>query len=108
MQLALPEKQFDLWHDRAVFHFLTDTKDRRLYLENLRRALRPNGHFIIATFAADGPEKCSGLDIERYDLEKLRKTVGADFELLESFREQHQTPFGTTQNFLYAHFRLNK
>jgi hypothetical protein len=88
-----------------VFHFLTDPKDRALYLRNLNSALKAKGHFIIATFADDGPEKCSGLAVERYDLPKLTQTIGAGFELIESFREQHKTPLGTTQNFLYAHFR---
>ena len=104
----LQENQFDLWHDRAVFHFLTDSEDRRLYLANLRRTLRSNGHFIVATFADDGPEKCIGVLVERYDLEKLRKTLGADFEFLENFAEQPQTPFGTTQNFIYAYFLCRK
>jgi SAM-dependent methyltransferase len=104
----LPENHFDLWHDRAVFHFLTDAQDRELYLKNLRQALKPGAHFIIATFAEDGPEKCSGLRVERYDLDKMRQTLGADFELVQSFSEQHRTPFDTTQSFLYAHFRIVK
>jgi SAM-dependent methyltransferase len=87
-----------------VFHFLTDPNDRELYLQNLRRALKPGGHFILATFAEDGPLKCSGLDTERYDLQKMTDTVGPDFKLVESLREQHHTPFGTTQSFQYAHF----
>jgi SAM-dependent methyltransferase len=88
-----------------VFHFLTDSQDRDLYLQNLCRALKPDGHLIIATFADDGPQKCSGLDVERYDLEKLQTTIGDEFELITSFREQHRTPFDTTQSFLYAHFQ---
>ena len=104
-QFALPASEYDLWHDRAVFHFLTDPKDRELYLQNLRRALKPNGNLIIATFADDGPLKCSGLEVERYDIEKLKQTIGPGFELADTLREQHQTPFDTTQNFLYAHFR---
>ena len=104
-QVALPENGYDLWHDRAVFHFLTDPSDRTLYLENLRRALKPNGNLIIATFADDGPSKCSGLEVERYDIERMQQTIGRGFELLSSFREQHRTPFDITQNFLYAHFR---
>ena len=107
-QVALPEKHFDLWHDRAVFHFLTNPKDRELYLQNLKKSLKPNGHFIISTFADDGPLKCSGLEIERYSLEKMQQTIGSDFELIKSLRERHHTPFDTTQNFLYAHFRLKK
>ena len=91
-----------------MFHFLTNPDDRDRYLENLKRALKSGGHFIIATFADDGPLKCSGLEVERYDIEKLQRTIGNDFELLETFREQHQTPSGTIQNFLYAHFRRNR
>ena len=91
-----------------MFHFLTEPRDRELYLKNLRRALKPNGHFIIATFAEDGALKCSGLNVERYDLEKLRQTLGADFELLQSFREEHRTLFNTMQNFIYAYFQIGK
>lgn len=104
-QAALPENHYDLWHDRAVFHFLTEDKDRELYLEKLRRSLKPGGHFIIAAFAEDGPEKCSGLEVVRYCLDHLRDTLGEDFQLIDSTREVHKTPFDTTQNFLYAHFR---
>jgi hypothetical protein len=87
---------------------LTKARDRELYLKNLRRALKNEGHFIIAAFAEDGALKCSGLNVERYSLEKMREMLGADFNLLRSFREQHQTPFDTTQNFLYAHFQIEK
>lgn len=76
-----------------------------MQLENLRRALKPEGHFIIATFAEDGALKCSGLNVERYGLKKMRQTIGADFELLQDFREEHHTPFNTTQSFFYAHFQ---
>jgi Methyltransferase domain len=106
--LALPENYFDLWHDRAVFHFLTERKDRELYLKNLRQSLKNNGHLIIAAFSEDGALKCSGLDVERYSLEKMQKTLGADFKLLQSFREEHRTPFNTTQSFIYAHFQIEK
>lgn len=87
---------------------MTEEKDRRAYLENLQKALKSGGHFIIATFADDGPLKCSGLEVERYSTEKMRQTLGANFELVQSFREQHKTPFDTTQNFLYAHFRTKR
>jgi hypothetical protein len=97
-----------LWHDRAVFHFLTEPRDRELYLENLRRSLKVNGHFIIATFAENGALKCSGLEVERYSLEKMQETLGEDFKLLQSFREEHQTPFDTTQSFIYTHFQIKK
>lgn len=102
--VALPEDFFDLWHDRAVFHFLTRAEDRERYLENLRRSLKPQGHVVIATFAEDGPLKCSGLEVERYDVEKLVTTLGPAFDLVEHFRETHQTPFDTLQNFVYARF----
>lgn len=102
--VALPEDFFDLWHDRAVFHFLTRAEDRERYLENLRRSLKPEGHVVIATFAEDGPLKCSGLDVERYDIEKLIDALGQGFELADHLRETHQTPFETTQSFLYARF----
>lgn len=102
--VSLPEHSFDLWHDRAVFHFLTSPEDRRRYIDNLKRSLKPNGHVIIATFAEDGPLKCSGLDVERYDIEKLANTLGSDFELADHLRETHKTPFDTTQSFLYARF----
>ena len=72
----------------------------------MKRALKPDGHFIIATFADDGPLKCSGLEVERYGLAKMTKALGPDFKLLRRFTEVHETPFGTTQNFLYAHFQL--
>lgn len=87
-----------------MFHFLTDKTDRDRYLTSLRRALKPGGHFILATFAEDGPLKCSGLDVERYDLQKVIDTVGPGFTLVDSLREQHNTPFGTIQRFQYAHF----
>ena len=103
----LPENEYDLWHDRAVFHFLTDPNDRNLYLANLKRALKPGGHLIISTFATDGPSKCSGLEVEQYDIEKLQQTFGTDFELLQTCREQHQTPVGATQNFVYGHFMMS-
>lgn len=107
-QFAFQENSFDLWHDRAVFHFLTDHDDRERYLQNLKRSLKPNGYLILATFAEDGPLKCSGLDVERYSLEKMKVTLGAEFELVKGFREEHTTPFRTIQNFQYGCFRLLK
>ncbi len=97
-----------MWHDRAVFHFLTAERDRELYLENLRRALKNKGHFIIAAFAEDGALKCSGLEVQRYGLKELQETLGENFRLLQSFREQHQTPLDTKQSFIYAHFQIEK
>ncbi|MBA3631601.1 MAG: hypothetical protein H0W58_02130 [Acidobacteria bacterium] len=75
-------------------------------MKNLRRALKSKGHFIIAAFAADGALKCSGLDVQRYSSEEIQETLGADFKLLQSFREEHQTPFNTKQSFIYAHFQI--
>ena len=102
----LPDDAYDLWHDRAVFHFLTDEADRRQYAEVAARALRPGGTAIIATFALDGPTRCSGLEILRYSPETLATALGAQFELLHGFGDVHRTPSGGEQRFTYAVFRL--
>jgi len=102
-QAALPEQHYDVWHDRAVFHFLTRAEDRRRYVDAVRRSLKAGGHIIVATFATDGPPKCSGLDVMRYDPDGLHGEFGADFKLVESVREDHQTPFGTQQKFIYCY-----
>lgn len=94
----------DAWHDRAVFHFLTDPSDRRRYTQHLRSGLRPGGTLIIATFALDGPEKCSGLPTVRYSPETLAAELGDGFRLVDAVSETHHTPFGTTQSFIYARF----
>ncbi len=96
---------YALWHDRAVFHFLTQAEDRKRYVEALRRTLEPGGGLIMATFATDGPLKCSGLDVVRYDAEKLTAELGAEFELLEQATELHITPANKTQRFRYFRFR---
>jgi SAM-dependent methyltransferase len=96
--------RYDLWHDRAVFHFLTDAEDREKYVESVYRALRSGGHAIIATFNLDGPEKCSGLDIVRYSSETLSDVLGDRFKLLETRAEEHMTPSGASQHFVYCHF----
>lgn len=96
--------QFSLWHDRAVFHFLTEKSDRESYVKALKHALKPNGHLIIAAFVIGGPEKCSGLDIVQYDSEKLIAELGKDFELLEERNEVHITPANKEQTFTYFHF----
>ena len=101
-----PPHQFSLWHDRAVFHFLTDEADRRNYVEVLKRALILEGHLIIAAFAIGGPKKCSGLDIVQYDAEKLQAELGEDFELVEEASEKHVTPSKMEQQFSYFRFRL--
>ena len=102
---VLPKKHYDLWHDRAVFHFLTDVNDRRKYAEVLRSSLKDGGHLVMATFNLNGPLKCSGLDIVRYSPETLLKELGKGFKLVESFDEAHQTPFNTVQNFVYCCFK---
>jgi SAM-dependent methyltransferase len=96
----------DFWHDRAVFHFLTDATDRRRYVKHLSQSLKPGGFAIIATFALDGPSRCSGLPVERYSPDSLAAELGSDFELQSSSIESHQTPMGTNQSFVYAVFRL--
>jgi SAM-dependent methyltransferase len=102
-----PSTTYDLWHDRAAFHFLTEPADRDAYIARLSRALRPGGHAIIATFAADGPERCSGLPIVRYDPEELARTLGGGFKLVESRRHDHLTPGGNTQRFQFSRFLRN-
>jgi len=101
-----PAKRFSLWHDRAVFHFLTDRADRVRYVDVLKRALEPDGHLIIMAFAIGGPKKCSGLDIVQYDADKLMAELGQGFELLETGHEVHVTPSGNEQKFAY--FRLQR
>jgi len=100
-----PKHRFALWHDRAVFHFLTDEKDRQRYIEVLRAALQEGGYLVLATFALDGPAQCSGLPVERYDTAKMQTVLGESFTLLESHREIHVTPAGKEQRFTYALFR---
>lgn len=100
-----PIHHFDIWHDRAVFHFLTDAADRHAYVERVMRAVRPGGHVIVATFAEDGPEKCSGLPVMRYRQEALHAEFGDAFLLLEYEKEAHPTPFGTVQQFVYCYCR---
>jgi trans-aconitate methyltransferase len=100
-----PEGVFDVWHDRAAFHFLTDEGDRAAYISRLTAALKPGGHAIIATFAPDGPEKCSGLPVMRYDAESLGRTLGGAFKLVEARREAHVTPWNSVQQFQFSLFR---
>lgn len=96
------EPGYDLWHDRAVFHFLTDPGDRARYVDRLERALAPGGRAIVATFAPDGPERCSGLAVRRYDARKLGEELGEAFALVGERREEHTTPWDTVQSFQYA------
>ena len=100
-----PGRHYDLWHDRAAFHFLTAAQDCVAYVERLMEALRPNGHAIIATFALDGPERCSGLPVARYDAAKLSAALGGAFQLIEARRQDHRTPSGSTQQFQFSVFK---
>ena len=103
----LPHQAYDVWHDRAVFHFLTQVPDRQRYINIVRHAVRTGGHVIIATFAPDGPDRCSGLDVVRYSPESLHSEFGENFELVDSTPETHHTPFGTEQKFIYCYCRKN-
>jgi SAM-dependent methyltransferase len=105
LALPLEPDSVSVWHDRAMFHFLTEGTDRAAYRRQLRRAVRPGGHAIIATFAVDGPLRCSGLDVVRYDPAALQAELGQDFMLVSSETDAHQTPTGGTQRFSYGVFR---
>ena len=100
-----PPQRFDIWHDRAAFHFLVEPADRAAYVARLTEALRAGGHAIIATFAPDGPEKCSGLPVNRYDGEGLARQLGGMFTLVESIRHDHATPGNVTQRFQFSLFQ---
>ena len=104
-KINLPTHTYDVWHDRAVFHFLTKPEERTRYVNIVKKSVKPGGHVIVATFAIDGPEKCSGLEVARYDSQSLHTEFGMDFELLDSTREEHHTPFGTEQKFIYCYCR---
>ena len=97
-------QKFSLWHDRALFHFLTDPSDREIYVKALIKAIRTEGHLIIATFATGGPEKCSGLEIVQYDSEKMIAELGDNFSLVEERKEIHITPAKKEQEFIFFHF----
>lgn len=105
---TLSKASIDLWHDRAVFHFLTEPSQRAAYLRQLTTALRPGGQIILATFAPNGPETCSGLPVRRYSAQELQAELGPQFQLEESADVNHNTPFGTTQPFVYCRFRPNQ
>jgi SAM-dependent methyltransferase len=97
------KRRFDLWHDRAVLHFMVDAADRATYLDTLRSALRPSGHLVVATFGPEGPTRCSGLPVDRYSAAELSALLGDEFELVSSRLLAHETPSGAAQQFLYAH-----
>jgi 2-polyprenyl-3-methyl-5-hydroxy-6-metoxy-1,4-benzoquinol methylase len=97
---------YDVWHDRAVFHFLTANEQRATYVRQVARAVKSGGHVIVSTFGPEGPTKCSGLDVIRYDAESLHGQFGVRFRLVESSKELHRTPFGTTQQFLFCYCKV--
>ncbi|PHS29233.1 MAG: SAM-dependent methyltransferase [Robiginitomaculum sp.] len=99
-----PAHPFRLWHDRAVFHFLTDAEDRQKYRTIAKANLVPGGHMIMATFAMDGPEKCSGLPVRRYSAQSMAAELGDGFALIEDSIEEHLTPGGRVQKFQYCRF----
>jgi SAM-dependent methyltransferase len=105
--VILEPKAYDVWHDRAVFHFLTTDQERAAYVERVAHAVRTGGHVIVGTFGPEGPTKCSGLDVVRYDAESLHNEFGVRFRLVESSKELHETPFGTKQQFLYCYCRID-
>jgi SAM-dependent methyltransferase len=108
VQSGFPTGSFDVWHDRAVFHFLTVAEERLAYVRNVASAVRPGGHVIVSTFGPEGPTKCSGLDVMRYDATSLHDEFGVRFRLVESSKELHETPFGTKQQFLYCYCALEQ
>jgi len=103
--VTLPAQTFDLWHDRAVFHFLTGEREREAYVAAVMHAVKPGGHVIVATFAEDGPLQCSGLPVVRYAPASLHAEFGKPFTLLGHEREEHQTPSGSVQKFIYCYCR---
>ena len=102
-----PFQTYDLWHDRAAFHFLTDPAEQIAYIDRLKKTVRSAGYVIIGTFGLDGPEKCSGLSIVRYDAAALSEILGADFKLIDARRHDHVTPWGAVQRFQFSTFRRN-
>lgn len=97
-----PSDTYNVWHDRAVFHFLTAATDRTAYVEKVSKSVKPGGGVIIDTFGPEGPSKCSGLDVQRYSAESLHGEFGRRFRLIDSVEEMHETPFGTRQQFVYC------
>jgi 2-polyprenyl-3-methyl-5-hydroxy-6-metoxy-1,4-benzoquinol methylase len=105
-QADLAPQAYDVWHDRAVFHFLTAPAHRAAYVQRAAQAVKRGGHVIVSTFGPEGPTSCSGLGVVRYDAGRLHDQFGERFRLLESSKELHRTPFGTTQQFLYCYCRI--
>ena len=107
VEVELEPQAYDVWHDRAVFHFLTTPERRVAYVRQVTRAVKPGGHVIVSTFGPEGPTRCSGLDVMRYDAGSLHDEFGRRFRLVESSKELHPTPFGATQQFLYCYCQLD-
>ncbi len=105
-EATLERCAYDMWHDRAVFHFLTGREERLAYVRQVASAVKPGGHVIVSTFGPEGPTKCSGLDVVRYEAESLHGEFGGHFRLLGSSKELHRTPFNTIQQFLYCLCRV--
>lgn len=105
-RLELPEQRYEFWHDRAVFHFLTEQEDRERYISKVRHTLKPGGHIVVATFGPDGPERCSGLPVARYSPEGIHGQFGNQFAKIGSDGELHHTPWGSEQEFVYCYCRL--
>jgi len=99
------DQKYDVWHDRAVFHFITNNQEREKYLALLNSSLNKDGYLIIGTFSEDGPLKCSGLEVQRYSVEDLRKLLKEKFKFIDGFKEIHDTPFNTTQSFTFCTFK---
>jgi len=104
--VSLPAAYYDIWHDRAVFHFLTLPAERSAYVELVKRSVKSGGHVIVATFAEDGPTKCSGLPVMRYTADELQAEFGVSFALINHEKKAHHTPLGTVQQFIYCYFRM--
>ena len=104
----LPARAFDFWHDRAVFHFLREPEERARYVAAVRRSLKPGGHIVVATFGPHGPERCSDLDTMRYSGDQLHGEFGAQFRKVDELIEQHPTPSGKQQEFVYCYCRLHE
>jgi len=107
-KVEFPKNAFDVWHDRAVFHFLILPEQRHAYINKIQNSVKIGGHIIIATFAEDGPTTCSGLPVRRYSPQELHAEFGDSFELIHSEKEIHSTPFGSEQKFNYCYFRKVK
>jgi len=107
-EVSLPVHGYDLWHDRAVFHFLTSQQERSAYVSAVLRSVRPGGHVIVATFSEAGPTQCSGLPVMRYSAGTLHAEFGDPFVLLRHEKEKHRTPTGNVQEFVYCYCRMNE